>query len=65
MAAQTPNDNKYDVGTIIFAKTNPQLALTINKYYKRIYYCGVASQPDRYQFAYFERELVPPARLIL
>ncbi len=62
MGVNTSDDNKYNVGTMIFAKSNPQLALIIKKYYQRIYYCGVATQPDGHQFAYFERELVPPAK---
>jgi hypothetical protein len=54
------NDNKYALGTVIYAKAFPQQKLIIDAYKQRIYYCNVADQPEVKQFAYFERELVPP-----
>ncbi|MBL0744579.1 hypothetical protein [Chryseolinea lacunae] len=57
----TPSsDNIYPVGMGITAKVNPDLPLTIARYYQRIYYCSVVGQPDHKHFAYFERELVAP-----
>lgn len=61
MSENLSNDNKYSVGTTIYAKAYPGLKLIIKKYYLRIYYCAVVEEPERKQFAYFERELIPPA----
>lgn len=54
-------DNIYPVGTFIKAKVDPVLPLVISRYYQRIYYCAVVDHPEQKQFAYFERELIPPA----
>lgn len=54
------SDNIYAVGTLISAKVNPSLKLKIMNYRQRIYYCAVISDEDGKQFAYYERELVPP-----
>lgn len=54
-------DNIYPAGTLITAKVNPSLPLIIVRYYQRIYYCAVVGNPDHKHFAYFERELTPPA----
>jgi hypothetical protein len=63
MAAITIADNIYAVGTVITAKVDQKLELRIVKYYQRIYYCVVVSDPERKQLAYFERELVSPVIL--
>lgn len=57
----TSSDNIYTEGTAIRAKANPDLPLVISKYYQRIYYCAIVGDPKHKQFAYFERELIPPA----
>lgn len=62
MSYRTNNDNIYKEGTMITAKVDPELKLIITKYYQRIYYCAVVAEPDRKQFAYFERELIPPVQ---
>jgi hypothetical protein len=56
------DDNIYREGTVIAAKADPGLKLTIVRYYQRIYYCAVVNEPDRKHFAYFERELIPPTQ---
>jgi hypothetical protein len=61
MSYKTNTDNLYPEGTLIAAKADPGLKLKIMRYYQRIYYCAVVDAPDRKQFAYFERELIPPA----
>jgi hypothetical protein len=55
----TSTDNKYKVGTHIFAKANPGQKLQIIRYYQRIYYCAQIENPGWPQLAYFERELIP------
>ena len=55
------SDNIYAEGTEISAKVNPSLKLKIMNYRQRIYYCAVIGDEDGKQFAYYERELVPPA----
>jgi hypothetical protein len=59
MSYKTNTDNRYNEGTIITAKADPDLKLMIMKYYQRIYYCVVVDNPDR-NLAYFERELITP-----
>lgn len=61
MSYRTNTDNIYKEGTAITAKVDPGLKLIIKKYYQRIYYCAVASDPERKHLVYFERELIPPA----
>ncbi|HEY3405374.1 MAG TPA: hypothetical protein VGK59_18440 [Ohtaekwangia sp.] len=62
MSYRTNSDNIYPEGILIEAKENPALRLRIVKYYQRIYYCAVVGDEDRKQLAYFERELIPPAK---
>lgn len=53
----TSKDNLYSVGTFVRANVNPGLALVIQGYYQRIYYCAVVNDPTHKHFAYFEREI--------
>ncbi len=52
-------ENKYPIGSEVFAKVNPDLKLTIRTYLKRIYYCTVNNNPSQKDLVYFERELMP------
>jgi len=61
MSTQNIADNIYSVGTTIAAKIAPDLKLIIRKYYQRIYYCSVITNPDKKQLVYFEHELIPPS----
>lgn len=65
MSYRTNSDNIYAAGTLITAVENPGLQLKIRKYYQRIYYCTVVSDVGRKELAYFERELIPPAKTAL
>lgn len=62
MSFRTNTDNLYKEGTFITAKENPSVMLVITKYYQRIYYCHVAEKGPQKLLAYFEGELVAPAR---
>jgi hypothetical protein len=62
MSYTTNADNIFKVGTVITAKSNPDVKLLIAKYYQRTYYCTVIGEPDRKPLAYFERELIAPAQ---
>jgi len=53
-------DNNYEVGSIVLAKTSPTVRLQIKKYFNRIYYCEIVGDESAKQKAYFERELVAP-----
>ena len=64
MSYLTNNDNIYKIGTTVFAKSKPGVALTIMRYYHRTYYCVDACDPKGTQFEYFEKELVPPQRKV-
>jgi hypothetical protein len=55
-------DNKYEVGTLITARANPNLKLKIERYYQRIYYCSMVISPREKHLVYFERELMPPVQ---
>jgi len=56
-------DNRYEEGSIILAKANPEVRLLIIEYLQRTYYCVEVNHPQQKQLAYFERELVSPAHL--
>ncbi|HTH55846.1 MAG TPA: hypothetical protein VL728_07345 [Cyclobacteriaceae bacterium] len=60
MRNEINDDNIYKEGTIISAKTAPEVKLLIMKYRQRIYYCSALDHPEQNNFAYFERELIPP-----
>jgi len=58
-------ENIYMEGTIITAKVAPMDELVIVRYYQRIYYCKLVSDPGQKLLAYFERELINPLKQIL
>jgi hypothetical protein len=60
MKREINNDNLYEEGTVICARTEPTLKLLITKYRQRIYYCTVVGHPDQNNLAYFESELILP-----
>ncbi len=54
-----PNpNNKYKEGETVYARTNPDLKLTIRRYLKRIYYCVAKNRINSNELVYFERELM-------
>jgi hypothetical protein len=55
---EVKTDNIYPVGMRIRAWVNPEQELVIHKYYQRIYYCAIATEPEHGHLAYFERELI-------
>lgn len=59
MSYLTNNDNIYKIGTTIFAKSRPDVALVIMRYYHRTYYCVEVSDARGKQYEYFEKELFP------
>ena len=59
MSTRTIEDNKYPVGTKVYAIAYPQVQLTIRRYYQRIYYCTPLNDQSQKDFAYFEREITP------
>ena len=63
MSYRTNTDNRYEVGSGITAKENPNRKLMIFKYYQRIYYCVAITDPDKKLLPYFERELIAPEML--
>jgi hypothetical protein len=54
-------DNIYQEGSFVTAKVNPELKLKIERYFKRIYYCSIVSEPGKKNLPYFERELIGPS----
>ena len=62
MSYLTNNDNIYKIGAAVFAKSRPEVALVIMRYYHRTYYCVDVSDPTGKQLEYFEKDLIPPRR---
>lgn len=60
MRNEINDDNIYKEGTVICAKADPEVKLIILKYRQRIYYCASVESPEQNNFAYFEKELIPP-----
>jgi hypothetical protein len=60
MSYLTNNDNIYDVGTLVRAKSAPDCELRIAKYYHRTYYCVVVGDVTEKHLAYFEKDLISP-----
>lgn len=56
-------DNRFEEGSIIVAKANPEIRLLITKYLQRIYYCVELDDPTQKTQVYFERELISPILL--
>ena len=55
-------DNIYKEGIVITPKDNPERKLVIDRYLGRIYYCKAVNNPNGRLLAYFERELIAPAK---
>ncbi|GAA0877998.1 hypothetical protein GCM10009119_09660 [Algoriphagus jejuensis] len=51
-------DNKFNVGDLVYTKKNPDVQMIVRKYYAKIYYCKFADLPMKTELALFERELV-------
>lgn len=62
MSYLTNNDNIYKIGSTIFAKLKPDVALVIMRYYHRTYYCLDISDPAGRHREYFEKDLIAPRR---
>lgn len=60
MSYITNNDNIYKIGATVTAKANPDVKLTIIKYFHRTYYCADVNDPTQKLNAYFEKQLIPP-----
>lgn len=65
MRAPINDDNLYQAGTTIYARTNPDVKLVIMDYKSRIYYCKPADVDGAKTVVYFERELLPPSGALL
>ena len=62
MSYRPNNDNIYAIGTVVYARENPELQLVIKQYNQRIYYCSRVNKPAEKDLAYFEREIIPPTK---
>jgi hypothetical protein len=60
MSYLTNNDNIYEVGSLIRAKSAPDSELRIAKYFHRTYYCVVVGDVTQQYLTYFEKELLSP-----
>jgi hypothetical protein len=50
----------YPKGTIVTTKADPTVALKVERYYNRIYYCSSVNSPLTKQVVYYNRELTQP-----
>jgi hypothetical protein len=62
MSYLTNNDNIHKIGATVFAKSKPDVALVIMRYYHRTYYCVGIADPTGNQREYFEKDLLPARR---
>ncbi|MCE7055884.1 hypothetical protein LZF95_14480 [Algoriphagus sp. AGSA1] len=49
---------KFKAGLAVYAKVAPEVKLIIRRYYKGIYYCKFADDPEKKEQALFEREII-------
>ncbi len=51
-------EGKFKPGDTVYAKVNPEVKLIVRLYYRRIYYCKFAEDPEKKEVVFFERELL-------
>ncbi len=51
-------ESKFKPGDMVYAKINPDVKLIVRLYYRRIYYCTFAKDPNKKEVVFFERELL-------
>ncbi len=52
------DNHRFNAGDIVYAKKEPETALTIRRYVDRIYYCKKNGDTDHKELVYFDRELM-------
>jgi hypothetical protein len=50
--------NKHHENEEVYAKVHPNVKLIVRRYIDRVYYCKIASAPERKELVYYERELM-------
>ncbi|SFO39545.1 hypothetical protein SAMN04488519_10669 [Algoriphagus ornithinivorans] len=55
---ENDNKTKYKEGDKVFTKVNPTVPLIVRRFYKEIYYCTYAEDPEKKELALFEREII-------
>jgi hypothetical protein len=55
-------ENRYAVGTVVYAKVSPARKLLVRRYVDKIYYCQVQADLKQKDLVYFERELMKDAQ---
>ncbi len=50
--------SKFKLGDTVYSKVNPEVKLIVRLYYRRIYYCKFAEDPEKKEVVFFERELL-------
>jgi hypothetical protein len=58
MVLKGQRENRFGIGTIVYALEYPLVKLIVRRYVSRIDYCTVTSDPSQGDRVYFERELV-------
>ncbi|MFD2561215.1 hypothetical protein [Aquimarina rubra] len=51
-------EGKFKPGDTVYDKANPEVKLIVRLYYRRIYYCKLAEDPEKKEVVFFERELL-------
>lgn len=49
--------NKFKAGDMVCAKVNPNKALVVRIFARKVYYCDVYNHPEEKEQVYFEREI--------
>ncbi|WP_219958784.1 hypothetical protein [Algoriphagus sp. NBT04N3] len=55
---ENDNNTKYKAGDKVYTKVNPTVPLIVRRFYKEIYYCTYAEDPEKKELALFEREII-------
>jgi hypothetical protein len=55
--------NKHQENDEVYAKVHPSVKLIVRRYIDRVYYCKIASAPERKELVYFERELMDKSQV--
>ncbi len=51
-------ESKFKPGDTVYAKVNSKVKLIVRLYYRQIYYCKSAEDPEKKEVVFFERELL-------
>ena len=51
------SQQRFKPGDVVHSKKDPVTKLIVRRFYGQVYYCKLASDPERKELVYFDREL--------